>query len=694
MRYITFLITCWISLNVTSQNQPVDSLKTAADTLKEIEEVTITGSRIAESKKNSVISVSTLDQKLFRAIAATSISDALKFSPGIRMETNCQTCNYTQVRMNGLGGSYSQILINGRPLFSSLMGLYGLEQIPTNVVDRIEIVNGGGSVLYGSNAIAGTINIITKHPTANFFEVSDKLSVIQNGPVEQVIQVNGALVSKSKKNGMLFSGMNKIRDGYDRNGDGFTEIPRVNNTLLGLNAFQTLGKSIELRADFWVLHEQRQGGQFWKGDPQQAAQSEFRNQLSSIGQFSGTWKSRNKKWNIQAYTGYQKTNRHHYTGIDYVDAWGKTNNLTWQSGIQTGYIQKFGEKTKMTLVGGLEHYYDAIQDTIRGYDYFINQEINQFAAFLQDQMDFGDKWSVVLGVRATKHSMLKNAILTPRLALLFKPNGQWQFRLSYGNGFKAPQVFETDMHMAFANGGISQIRVDSNLKSETSHAYSAQVNWSRRRKKMLYSSESTLFHTQLLHSFVLNEIPSDDPSKTLLLRTNGSNASVSGISQSIRVRWHKFIQVDVNVTIQESRYAEAQQWSLELEPVKRFLRTPNTYGSSTISIFPEGSWSGSVSCVYTGSMLVPHFAGAPEIAQDELLQTKSFWDVGFRAEKSIHFHRSEQTIRIGAGIQNLLDSYQSDFDTTKFRDSNFIYGPPRPRTFFVDLKWVLGNKHE
>lgn len=211
---------------------------------------------------------------------------------------------------------------------------------------------------------------------------------------------------------------------------------------------------------------------------------------------------------------------------------------------------------------------------------------------------------------------------------------------------------------------------------------------------MLYSSESTLFHTQLLHSFVLNEIPSDDPSKTLLLRTNGSNASVSGFSESIRVRWHKFIQVDVNVTIQESRYAEAQQWSLELEPVKRFLRTPNTYGSSTISIFPEGSWSGSVSCVYTGSMLVPHFAGAPEITQDELLKTKSFWDLGLRAEKSIHFHRSEQTIRIGAGIQNLLDSYQSDFDTTKFRDSNFIYGPPRPRTFFVDLKWVLGNKHE
>lgn len=692
MRYIFLIVFLSGTVDLIAQNDP-DSLNLIRDSLREIEEVTVTGGRIAQSKKNSVISVSTLDQKLFRAISASSISDALKFSPGIRMETNCQTCNYTQVRMNGLGGSYSQILINGRPLFSSLMGLYGLEQIPTNVVDRIEIVNGGGSVLYGSNAIAGTINIITKHPEYNFVEVSDKVSLIPNGPVEQAVQVNGASVSKSKKSGFLFSGMNKVRDGYDRNGDGFTEIPRINNSLLGMNAFQQVGKSIELHADFWILHEQRQGGQFWNGDPQAADQSEFRNQVTSIGQFSGSWKSRNKKWNVQAFTGYQKTNRHHYTGLDHAEAWGRTNNVTLQSGVQFSHQHAIGKKSKSTLIGGVEHYYDVMQDEIRGYDYAVDQNITQFAGFLQEQFDLGEKWSFVAGLRTTNHSKVSSLIVTPRAALLFKPNGQWQLRFSYGNGFKAPQVFETDMHIAFANGGISQIRVDQNLKSEKSHAYSAQANWSRRRKRMLYSSETTLFHTQLLHSFVLNEIPSDDPSKTLLLRTNGSNAQVSGVSESIRVRWDKFLQVDVNMTYQESRFTEAQQWSLEVEPIKAFLRTPNLYGSSTISLFPEGSWSGSVNAVYTGSMLVPHFGGAPETAQDELVRSQSFWDIGLRAEHAIHIHKFEQTVRIGAGIQNLLDSYQSDFDTTKYRDSNFVYGPSRPRTVFVDVKWVIGGKH-
>lgn len=364
-----------------------------------------------------------------------------------------------------------------------------------------------------------------------------------------------------------------------------------------------------------------------------------------------------------------------------------------QSGLQFSFAQKLGSKSQSILIGGVEHYYDAIQDEIRGYNYYINQNITQVAGFLQEQFDLREKWSFVAGIRTTNHSKVQNLIVTPRAAVLFKPNGQWQFRLAYGNGFKAPQVFETDMHIAFANGGISQIRVDKNLKSEKSHAYSAQVNWSRRRKKMLYSSELTVFHTQLLHSFVLNEIPSDDPSKTLLFRTNGSNAEVSGFSESVRVRWDKYLQVDFNFTYQESRFTEAQQWSLEVEPIKQFLRTPKVYGSSTISIFPEGAWSGSISCVYTGKMLVPHFAGAPELTQDEIVHTKSFWDLGIRAEHAIHIHKLEQTIRIGAGIQNLFDSYQTDFDTSKYRDSNFIYGPPKPRTVFIDIKWVIAGKH-
>ena len=100
-------------------------------------------------------------------VQACNLAEGLSFQSGLRVETNCQTCSYTQLRMNGLPGGYSQILINGRPVFSPLAGLYGMEQIPTNMIDRIEIVRGGGSSLYGSSAVGGVVNVITKLPKKN-----------------------------------------------------------------------------------------------------------------------------------------------------------------------------------------------------------------------------------------------------------------------------------------------------------------------------------------------------------------------------------------------------------------------------------------------------------------------------------------------------------------------------------------------
>ena len=90
------------------------------------------------------------------------MAEGLNYSPGLRIEDNCQNCGFTQIRMNGLQSHYTQILINSRPVFSDLAAVYGIELIPANMIERVEVVRGGGSAMYGSNAIAGVINIITK----------------------------------------------------------------------------------------------------------------------------------------------------------------------------------------------------------------------------------------------------------------------------------------------------------------------------------------------------------------------------------------------------------------------------------------------------------------------------------------------------------------------------------------------------
>jgi outer membrane receptor for ferrienterochelin and colicins len=137
-----------------------------------INQVVVTGTKTFKRQTESPVIVNVLESKALEMVQACNISEGLRFQPGLRVETDCQTCNYTQLRMNGLGGSYSQILINGRPIFSPLTGLYGMEQIPANMVERIEVVRGGGSALYGSSAIGGTVNIITRIPNESSYDFS------------------------------------------------------------------------------------------------------------------------------------------------------------------------------------------------------------------------------------------------------------------------------------------------------------------------------------------------------------------------------------------------------------------------------------------------------------------------------------------------------------------------------------------
>ena len=124
----------------------------------------VTANRNETDRREAPVIVNVLSPKVFENTNSVCLSQGLNFQPGLRVENNCPNCGFQQVRINGLDGPYSQILIDSRPMCSSLAGVYGLEQIPANMVERVEVLRGGGSALFGSNAIAGTINIITKEP--------------------------------------------------------------------------------------------------------------------------------------------------------------------------------------------------------------------------------------------------------------------------------------------------------------------------------------------------------------------------------------------------------------------------------------------------------------------------------------------------------------------------------------------------
>jgi len=197
-----------------------------------LDQVVISATRNRINLKDAPVIVNVLNSKLFNATQSVSVAETLNFQPGVRVETNCQNCGFTQVRLNGLDGSYTQVLINSRSVFSALNSVYGLEQIPTSILDRVEVVRSGGSALFGSNAIAGTINIITKEPVLNTWNISSNLSLIDGDTPDRTLNFAGSVVTEDLNSGVTIYGMNRNRDAFDANGDGFTEITELTNSLM------------------------------------------------------------------------------------------------------------------------------------------------------------------------------------------------------------------------------------------------------------------------------------------------------------------------------------------------------------------------------------------------------------------------------------------------------------------------------
>lgn len=645
---------------------------------EELEEVVITGTRNETKRSESPVIVGVIDKKSLETVQANTLADGLNFQSGLRMETDCQTCGYSQLRMNGLGGAYSQILIDGRPIFSSLMGLYGLEMIPTNIIERIEVVRGGGSAIYGSNAIAGTVNVITKEPTRDDLSIGMNGGIIDNQSFEN--QLNVSASKAFDKAGITLHASRNEREAYDANGDGFSELPKLEGINFGLNSYYKIGKYGKLGLNFNSINEYRRGGNKIELPAHKAEQSEERTHNILMGGLNYQTSLPGINSSLSFYLAGQHTKRKHYTGIDYADAYGNTIGQSVIGGIQYNFFS-----SSHTFTAGAEYLHDYVNDEIPLYNYLVDQTTGQLGIFLQDEWKIGSVLSLLGGLRIDQHNLVENPVLNPRINLLLNPFDYSQIRASYSTGFRAPQAFDTDLHIAFAGGGISLIQLDPDLKEERSNSYSFSFNYDRPSEKYIYGFTVEAFHTRLNNAFVLEENGVDDQGNMILQKSNGGGSTVQGIVWEARLNYNNYIELDLGFTLQQSMFDQPVQWSSELEGTTEYLRTPNDYGFYTMNINPTERFSISLSGIYTGGMLVPHFGGAPGVPTDEVVESKPFFDQGIKLNYTLPLKSIQQNISFFGGIKNLFNAYQDDFDTGRYRDSNFVYGPARPRTIFFGI---------
>jgi len=652
-----------------------------------LESVVVSANRNETNRKEAPTIVNIISPKIFENTNSVCLAQGLNFQPGLRVETNCQNCGFQQVRINGLEGPYSQILIDSRPIFSSLANVYGIEQIPVNMIERVEVVRGGGSAIFGSNAIAGTINIITKEPTTNSATLSNTSTFIYGKTPDINTSLNASVVSDDYKTGIMIFGSTRQRIPFDYDGDGFSEIGKINLKNIGFRGFYKTTNFSKLTIEYHNLGEFRRGGNHFDLPPHDADIAEQIEHNINTGSLNYNAFSKNFKHRINVYSSAQKIDRKSYYGAHKdLNAYGSTDDKTLVAGMQYTYTidTLFFMPAELTM--GIEYNANEMLDKMLGYNRIINQTVNTRSVFLQNEWK-NKKISILIGGRLDKHNLIKDPIISPRLNFRYNPNELLNLRASYSSGFRAPQTYDEDLHVAAVGGNVALIRLDPNLKTEKSQSYSASVDFYKTIGQVQTNFLIEGFYTNLDDVFVLEEIGTDNAGNILLERRNGSGAIVKGINIEGKAVPTKILQFQFGFTFQKSEYKENQKWSdnENLTPQKKMFRSPDRYGYLSSDYQIMNNFKISISATYTGSMLVKHFAGY--IPADAEKKTPDFYELNVKLFYDFKLN-SSATLQLNGGVQNIFNSYQHDFDKGEFRDSEYIYGPALPRSLFFGLKII------
>lgn len=700
---------------VLSENQTIELKFELEEDQLNLEEIVVSVDRNEQKRTESPVIVNTISPRMMVSTNSVTLSEVIGFSPGLRIENNCQNCGFTQVRMNGMEGPYSQILINSRPIFSGLAGVYGLELLPANMIERVEVVRGGGSSLFGSNAIAGTINIILKEPSVSSFELglNGGLTGVSSGAAtdragDYSASFNSSYVSSDTRTGFALFGFVRDRGTYDANNDGFSEISPMSNTTAGAQFTHRFGTRNRLTADLFNIVEKRNGGNrqdypLHERDLAEAVEHDIKTGAITFDQYF------RDNDILSVYASAQYLNRGSYYGAHRsLDSYGTTTDLTYNAGIQ--YKARFASSS---LTSGAEVTGGRLNDTKLGYPDLSGAIINDDtityiphtdntvitrqmsftrALFMQYEATIG-KVSLVIGGRYDNYNIrdleeddtkTPGHVFSPRASMRYEIASWLHARLSYSKGFRAPQIFDEDLHIETSGSRKVINRNDPDLKEETSHSFMASLDMNRFIGTVSTGLLVEAFYTRLNNPFV-NSIGVPDSEGTVIYtrRNAEEGAIVKGTNIELKIKPLTRLEINSGITLQSSAYDAPQEFG-----EKKFFRSPASYGYFAVVLDMTNRLRVTSTGSYTGRMLIPYFGPDTDPVSGELRRSGSFFDLGAKISYDIRLNGN--TLQLITGIKNIFNSYQSDFDYGINRDPSYIYGPLTPRMVYAGIR--IGNQ--
>lgn len=496
-------------------NENIEINVPLVESSESLDEVVITGTLKPVSRMESPVPVEVYKPAFFKKNPTPNIFEALQNVNGVRPQINCNVCNTGDIHINGLEGPYTLVLIDGMPIVSGLSTVYGLSGIPNSLIDRIEIVKGPTSSLYGSEAVGGLINIITKHPDNAPIVSADSYATTW-GEYNLDLGFKANLGEKAS----LLIGTNyyNFQNTIDKNDDNFTDLTLQNRISLfqKLNIKRKNDRALSFAGRFY--YEDRWGGEMqwdkrFRGRDEVYGESIYTTRWELLGKYELPIKE--KVLFSFSYTDHDQDSRYGNTPYFAQQRIG-FGQFTWDKSL----------KNHDLLIGSAlryQYYDDNTPATI------TNDEIIIPSLFVQDEIKLAKKHKLLLGARYDYDKRHGN-IFTPRMAYKWSVSDNDILRLNAGTGFRVVNLF-TEEHAALT--GSRDVIIEEELDPESS--YNINLNY----LKKIYSDNGVFIglDASLWYTYFTNAIlPDYDTNPNQIIYDNlDGYASTTGISANVDV---------------------------------------------------------------------------------------------------------------------------------------------------------------
>ncbi len=510
-------------------------------TENQLNEVVVSGTLKPVRRLESPVPVEVYSPVFFKKNPTASIYEALQNVNGVRPQLNCGVCNTGDIHINGLEGPYTLVLIDGMPIVSSLSTVYGLSGIPNSLVERIEIVKGPASSLYGSEAVGGLINIITKNVmNAPRFSAD----VFSTSYLENNIDIGAKFNIGKKATAILGLNYFKYGNRVDNDKDNFTDVTLSDRiSLFQKWTFERNQNRLFTIASRGVYEDRFGGDMRWERKYRGGNEIYGESIYTKRGELLGNYQLPTSEKIMFSFSGNVHFQDSRYGTTNYIAnqkiAFGQ---LTWDKKIDK-HDMLFGTALRYN------YYDDNTPATAKNGE---NKAEKTFlpGIFVQDEITFNEKNKLLLGLRYDYNSFHGN-IFTPRIAYKLKLNDNNIIRLNAGTGFRVVNLFTED-HAALT--GSREVVIKNNLKPEQS--LNINLNFIKKfnfENGTFIGVETSFFHTRFSNKIINDYLT--DPDKIIYDNINGYAIS-QGITSNIDVNFANGLKIITGVSFLDNRNIE------------------------------------------------------------------------------------------------------------------------------------------